>query len=412
MAPRGAPRPRARRPRSSTATSRTRHGRRARRAGLAPLQPVLSIKARVVAVRDLPAGARPSYGRRRALGPRPGSRPSRSATPTAYPRALLDGGAEVLIRGRRRPLAGHRSRWTSSWSSATTTVEVGDEVVLLGRQGDEVGGRRRVGAPRSARSAGRSSAGSSRASRSSPSSDPGTIAPMGAGTLEALAAQAATCTACRLSETRTTVVFGMGSAQSGLLVRRRGPGPRRGPPGAAVRRAVRPAPRPADLRGARPHPGVLLHRERGQVPPAREPRPRPRRGRGLLAVPRKASSTPLDPSVVLSLGNVATRVLLETDEGISHAARPCCTRGVAGCWCRPSTPPTRCAAAAAWSPRCARTSCARSRRSPRRDEPHSGRHVRLGGRHAPLRRAPSPPTARRVASWSSPGGSVRARPPS
>ncbi|HEV3211922.1 MAG TPA: alanine racemase [Acidimicrobiales bacterium] len=107
-------------------------------AGHPPLRPVLSVKARVVAVRDLPAGARPSYGRRRAL-----ARDARVATvpvgyADGYPRAMLDGGAEVLIRGRRRPLAGVVTM-DQLLVECDDDVEVGDEVVLLGRQGaDEV----------------------------------------------------------------------------------------------------------------------------------------------------------------------------------------------------------------------------------------------------------------------------------
>ena len=104
-------------------------------AGLPALRPVLSVKARVVAVRDLPGGARPSYGRRRAL-----ERDARVATvpvgyADGYPRAMLEGGAEVLIRGRRRPLAGVVTM-DQLLVECDDDVEVGDEVVLLGRQGD------------------------------------------------------------------------------------------------------------------------------------------------------------------------------------------------------------------------------------------------------------------------------------
>jgi alanine racemase len=105
-------------------------------AGVGPLRPALSVKARVVAVRDLPAGARPSYGRRRAL-----PRAARVATvpigyADGYPRAMLDGGAEVLVRGRRRPLAGVVTM-DQLLVECDDDVEVGDEVVLLGRQGGE-----------------------------------------------------------------------------------------------------------------------------------------------------------------------------------------------------------------------------------------------------------------------------------
>ena len=78
----------------------------ARQAPGATLRPVLSLKARVATVRELAAGDRPSYGRLRPL-------PTRSlvaTVPLGYAdgvaRALFAGGAEVLIGGRRRPLAG------------------------------------------------------------------------------------------------------------------------------------------------------------------------------------------------------------------------------------------------------------------------------------------------------------------
>ena len=55
-----------------------------------------------------------------------------------YPRAMLDGGAEVLIRGRRRPLAGVVTMDQLLVDCGEgADVDVGDEVVLLGAQGDE-----------------------------------------------------------------------------------------------------------------------------------------------------------------------------------------------------------------------------------------------------------------------------------
>ena len=55
-----------------------------------------------------------------------------------YPRTMLDGGATVLIRGRRRRLAGVVTMDQLVVDCGEdTTVEVGDEVVLLGTQGDE-----------------------------------------------------------------------------------------------------------------------------------------------------------------------------------------------------------------------------------------------------------------------------------
>ena len=56
-----------------------------------------------------------------------------------YPRRLFDAGAEVLINGRRYPLAGSRHDGPAARRlSATTRSPLGDDVVLLGRQGDEV----------------------------------------------------------------------------------------------------------------------------------------------------------------------------------------------------------------------------------------------------------------------------------
>ena len=52
------------------------------------------------------------------------------------------------------------------------------------------------------------------------------------------------------------------------------------------------------------------------MPTAGEPGSRARRGRGVAPF-LEGQLAALDPSVVVSLGNVATRVLLGTDEGIT-----------------------------------------------------------------------------------------------
>jgi alanine racemase len=102
------------------------------------LSPAMALKARVVAVRTLDAGERPSYGRLRPLPLR-----ARVATvPIGYadgvPRALFDAGYEVLIGGRRRPLAGMVTMDQIVVDCGVDdSVQPGDEVVLLGRQGDE-----------------------------------------------------------------------------------------------------------------------------------------------------------------------------------------------------------------------------------------------------------------------------------
>jgi alanine racemase len=106
-------------------------------AGRLPLRPVLALKARVSHVKELPAGARLSYGLRYELG-----RPSVIATvPAGYadgvPRNLGLAGGEVLVRGRRHPIAGTVTMDQLMVDAGDAAVEVGDEVVLLGRQGDE-----------------------------------------------------------------------------------------------------------------------------------------------------------------------------------------------------------------------------------------------------------------------------------
>jgi len=104
----------------------------------AALRPVLSLVSKVVAVRHLGAGERPSYGRLRPL-----PTPSWVATvPVGYadgvPHRLFGGGGEVLIGGRRRPLAGAVTMDQIVVDCGPEgDVAVGDEVVLLGEQGGE-----------------------------------------------------------------------------------------------------------------------------------------------------------------------------------------------------------------------------------------------------------------------------------
>jgi alanine racemase len=107
-------------------------------AGGAALRPAMSLKARVVAVRALDAGERPSYGRLRALP----ERALVATVPIGYadgvPRALFGAGYEVLIGGVRRPLAGMVTMDQIMVDCGDDdSVRPGDEVVLLGRQGNE-----------------------------------------------------------------------------------------------------------------------------------------------------------------------------------------------------------------------------------------------------------------------------------
>ena len=101
------------------------------------LEPALALRAQVVAVRRLDAGERPSYGRRRAL-----ERAANIATvpfgyADGYPRRLFEAGADVLINGRRYPLAGVVTMDQLLVDCGDDAVAPGDDVVLLGRQGDD-----------------------------------------------------------------------------------------------------------------------------------------------------------------------------------------------------------------------------------------------------------------------------------
>lgn len=102
------------------------------------LTPALTWKTRVILVRDVEAGRTISYGRTFTT-----PKPMRIATLAAgyadgYPRQVSGKGAYVLIHGKRCPVLG---RVTMDQTMVDVThlpkVQPGDEVVLLGSQGDE-----------------------------------------------------------------------------------------------------------------------------------------------------------------------------------------------------------------------------------------------------------------------------------
>jgi alanine racemase len=102
---------------------------------LVSLRPAMSVRSRVSHVSRLPAGSRPSYGRIRPL-----ERDTTVATvPIGYadgvPRLLSTTGGEVLIGGARRPLAGSVTMDQIVVDCGDDDVVIGDEVVLIGRQG-------------------------------------------------------------------------------------------------------------------------------------------------------------------------------------------------------------------------------------------------------------------------------------
>ena len=101
------------------------------------LRPAMAVKSQVSHLKHLPVGTRPSYGRVRPL---PGD-----STVATVPIGYADGIArrlgktagEVLIGGKRYPFAGTVTMDFVVVDCGDADVEVGDEVVLLGRQGDD-----------------------------------------------------------------------------------------------------------------------------------------------------------------------------------------------------------------------------------------------------------------------------------
>lgn len=100
------------------------------------LRPALSWRSAVTIVRRLPAGEPVSYGRRFRL--------RRESTVATVPVGFADGyhrvlssRAEVLIRGRRYRVAGTVTMDQIMVDCRDDDVQVGDEVVLIGRQDDE-----------------------------------------------------------------------------------------------------------------------------------------------------------------------------------------------------------------------------------------------------------------------------------
>jgi alanine racemase len=102
------------------------------------LQPVMTWKTRIALIRDMPAGHGISYGRT-FITPRE----MRVATLSAgyadgYPRHLSNCGAAVLVRGQRCALLGRVTMDLMMIDvSQIEGATVGDEVVLMGSQGDQ-----------------------------------------------------------------------------------------------------------------------------------------------------------------------------------------------------------------------------------------------------------------------------------
>ena len=100
------------------------------------LRPAMTWKTRIALIRNLPAGHGISYGRTFVT-----SRETRVATLSAgyadgYPRHLSNRDAAVLVRGKRCSLLGVVTMDLMMIDVSEVDAEVGDEVVLMGRQGE------------------------------------------------------------------------------------------------------------------------------------------------------------------------------------------------------------------------------------------------------------------------------------
>ncbi|HVR96553.1 MAG TPA: alanine racemase [Thermoanaerobaculia bacterium] len=100
------------------------------------LRPVMSLLTRIVQLREVPPGTPLSYGGRSVT-----RRRSRiGVVPVGYADGYswrLTGRAQALVRGHRVPVAGSVTMDMTLLDVTTTGAELGDEVVLLGRQGSE-----------------------------------------------------------------------------------------------------------------------------------------------------------------------------------------------------------------------------------------------------------------------------------
>jgi alanine racemase len=101
-----------------------------------PLEPVMTLTSRIVAVKGVRAGEGVSYGMRfRATGPR-----RIAVVPAGYADGLdarLGGRGWVLVSGRRVPIVGAVCMDMMTIDVTDVDVSPGDEVVILGEQGNE-----------------------------------------------------------------------------------------------------------------------------------------------------------------------------------------------------------------------------------------------------------------------------------
>ena len=100
------------------------------------LQPVMSMRSRVVAVKGVKVDEIVGYGARWTV-PRPGRI---AVVPAGYADGLdvrLAGRGSVLVRGRRAPIVGSVCMDMIMIDVTDMSIETGDEVVIVGGQGDD-----------------------------------------------------------------------------------------------------------------------------------------------------------------------------------------------------------------------------------------------------------------------------------
>ncbi len=101
-----------------------------------PVGPVMSLRSRIVAVKGMRPGDTVGYGARFTAG-----RPTRVAiVPAGHADGLdvrLSGSGSVLVRGRRVPIIGSVCMDSITVDVTELDVSPGDEVVMLGAQGDD-----------------------------------------------------------------------------------------------------------------------------------------------------------------------------------------------------------------------------------------------------------------------------------
>ncbi len=143
------------------------------------------------------------------------------------------------------------------------------------------------------------------------------VGPGGAGELSRVAAEASTCTRCRLATTRTNVVFGMGSPNAELMFVGEGPGEqedRQGLPfvgrsGQLLDRLI------LEEMGLTRDSVYIANTIKCRPPGNRDPLPEELEACWPYL---EAQLEQIDPKVVVTLGNFATKRLLGTTEGISR----------------------------------------------------------------------------------------------